>query len=241
MPRPAQASDIDDFDPADAWERALLDHQIESLNRLAAMGMAIAGAIERQVTAAEPGPQAAPVLHQSAMDFGRVSRAVRLSFALQSRLIADFKTPTSGQGGADALLSLDDDVDEESPFGSDLPAAVRKKAKLGHLMRHIAQCAVPEAESERRETVFAQAAERLERDDIHRLIANRPYGEVIAIICRDLGLEPDWERIPHKPHRLGWATYDEIRRARDFSRSAEGQDHRSGEPEPTCPPAPDSA
>ena len=85
-PNPVHA---DEADSADAWERALLDRQLEALGRLAEMGLAIAGAIERRATADEPEPDT--VLHHAAMDFARVARAVRMTFALQSRLIADFK------------------------------------------------------------------------------------------------------------------------------------------------------
>lgn len=241
MTRPDHAFSIDYAEPVEGWERALLDHQIETLNRLAAMGMAVAGVIERQVTGAEPGPDAGPGLQHAAMDFGRVARAVRLSFALQSKLIADFKSPPARH--AHAVAAYDDaglDEDGDETFGRRLPApssaAVRRKAKLGLLMRHVVECAVEQPE--RLESVLAEAAERLESDDILREIAARPFGEVIAIICRDLGLEPDWERVGHKPHRLGWATYDDIREARDFSLGAEGDMHFSACPQPSTPSTP---
>jgi len=242
MTRPDHAFSIDYAEPVEGWERALLDHQIETLNRLAAMGMAMAGVIERQVTGAEPGPDAGPGLQHAAMDFGRVARAVRLSFALQSRLIADFKRPPPGpraSAGADAPPDDDLYLDEDWPPGSALDGlgalptpAGRKRTRLGRLMRHIAEMATPEGE--RREAVLAEAAERLERDDVWRLIATRSHGEVIAIICGDLGLEPDWDHVPHKPHRCGWATYEDIREARDFAR-------RALAPEPTGQPVESSA
>ncbi len=46
------------------------------------------------------------------------------------------------------------------------------------------------------ERLVAEAAERLERDDIYADIATRPFGETIAAICRDLGIEPDWSLFP---------------------------------------------
>ena len=242
MSSPAATAANENADPAGAWERWLLEHQVEQLNRLAAMGMAIAGAVERQASSAEPGPDAAAILQHAAIDFGRVSRAVRLSFALQSKLIADFKSPPARP--AHAVAAYDDaglDEDGDETFGRRLPApssaAMRRKAKLGLLMRHVVECAVEQPE--RLESVLAEAAERLESDDILREIAARPFGEVIAIICRDLGLEPDWERVGHKPHRLGWATYDDIRESRDFSLSAEGDMHFSACPQPPPPPPPD--
>jgi acyl-CoA synthetase (AMP-forming)/AMP-acid ligase II len=35
-------------------------------------------------------------------------------------------------------------------------------------------------------------AERLERDDIYRLVQTRPVHELVAEIANDLGLSPDW-------------------------------------------------
>ena len=97
-------SATDETDSLDGWERALLDRQLESLSRLADMGMAIAAAVERRITAEEPGADAVrqdAVLQHAAMDFARVSRAVRMTFALQSRLIADFKAGRSRPAPAD--------------------------------------------------------------------------------------------------------------------------------------------
>ena len=74
-------------DPASDWERAVLDDQLECLGRLAEIGLSLAGVIRRRGTAA--GTEAA--LDQAAAAFALVEREVRLTLALQSRLIADFK------------------------------------------------------------------------------------------------------------------------------------------------------
>ena len=103
-------------DPAHDWERALLDRQLAALSRLAEMGMAIAGVIERTVTAEAPPPE--NVLQHAAIDFARVSRAVRLTFAMQSRLIADFKKPPPRP--ADNAAPDDDEEDEEDDGGVDV-------------------------------------------------------------------------------------------------------------------------
>jgi hypothetical protein len=39
-----------------------------------------------------------------------------------------------------------------------------------------------------------EAAERLEHDDIYGDLTTRPVGEIVALICRDLRLSPDWSR-----------------------------------------------
>jgi hypothetical protein len=40
-----------------------------------------------------------------------------------------------------------------------------------------------------------EAKERLDNDDIYGLVATRPIGELVAMICEDLGLDPDWDHL----------------------------------------------
>ncbi|MDE2292759.1 MAG: hypothetical protein KGL53_11815, partial [Elusimicrobia bacterium] len=40
-----------------------------------------------------------------------------------------------------------------------------------------------------------EVRERLDNDDIYGLVAARPVGELVAMICQDLGLEPNWEHL----------------------------------------------
>lgn len=72
MSSPATALHAEETDSPDGWERALLDKQLETLDRLAEMGLALAGAIQQQ--ASEPSSPDT-VLQHAAMDFARVSRA----------------------------------------------------------------------------------------------------------------------------------------------------------------------
>jgi hypothetical protein len=43
--------------------------------------------------------------------------------------------------------------------------------------------------------LMTQAFERLGDDDIYGDVATRPVGELVALICRDLGLDPDWDSL----------------------------------------------
>jgi hypothetical protein len=202
---PAPAA-LDEPDALPAWERAILDRQLAALDRLADMGMAIAAAIERRVTeaAAEPAPDAKPdpksdtLLHHAAMDFARVSRAVRLTYALQSRLIVDFKKPPARAAQA---ADNDEDDDYDGPIevrwlDPQPPTAVWQRHQAKQVVRRMAEGAGSDAEAVER--LVAEAAERLERDDIYADIASRPFGETVAAICRDLGIEPDWSLFPDK-------------------------------------------
>ena len=186
MPHAPPAPDPAEDGP-EPWERDLLDHQLAELGRLAAMGMDMAAAIARRVTA-DDGSTPVAALQHAALDFSRVARAVRLTFALQSRLIADYKARARSAEAAESgpgileVRWLDDRKrapDEALPTTSRLKGAVRRAAEA-------ANCDV-----ETTERLVLEAAERFEDDDIHAAIMTRPFDEIVAMICRELGLAAD--------------------------------------------------
>ena len=152
----------EDADEPAVWERALLDHQLAELSRLAAMGMELAQAITRRATVDEPEAD----LGRAAMDFSRASRAVRLSFALQSRLIAEFK----------ARPRAAEDAEDESG-----PMVVRwigersrdEQARQGRIQRAVGRAAEDAG---------------FDRDEIWDALKHRPFDQIVALICEDLGL-----------------------------------------------------
>jgi hypothetical protein len=186
------ASETDSPDSLDGWERALLERQVEALDRLAEMGMAVAAAITRRVTeagsGAAPGAEAGPEapLAGAALDFARVSRAVRMTFALQSRLIAEFKG--AGASGADAdpevpsgYIYRPDVVDHDEVLKRQLKGVVERLGEAEHL------------EGEAVKRLVREAGERLEDERFFHDITERPMGEIVALVCKDLGIAPDWE------------------------------------------------
>ena len=220
---------LDDPDPeaaADAARRReLRDLHLEQLGQLAQAGMDMVQALRAQVC--EDGPKV--VEGDVALAYGRLSRAVRMAILLQSKLLEEpspnARADESGAHGRD-----DDDDAADEIWGRPLPEpTARRMGKFSRLMRHMIECSVEVPE--RREQMLAEAAERLEADDVRRAIAGRPYGEVIAMICRDLGLQPRWDDVQHKAQRLGWATYEDIRTARDISRAS------AAPPAATVPPS----
>jgi hypothetical protein len=202
MSRAAQShSATPETDSLDGWERALLDRQLEALGRLADMGMAIAAAIERRATAEDAGSDAD--LRHASMDFARVSRAVRMTYALQSRLIADFKgRPEARPVEAEEPYSGPIDVLWE---GESRGGVIQRRQMRG-IVRRVAQAA--DLDGEAMERLVREAGERLEDDDVHEILMTRPTGEVLALICADLGLEPDWDRLSQE----GWAQGEIARR-----------------------------
>jgi hypothetical protein len=153
--------------PAD-WARHLLDRQLQVLGELAEIGLELARAVEAEAK----GPDAD--VDGAVLAYSRVARAVRQSVMLQSRLIRE-------------LLA------EERGEAAGAEAAHRRKAEVKARMSRILRRAI-EAERddpERIERLKAEAAERLEEELFGDLL-QRPVAEIIADICGDLGLSPDW-------------------------------------------------
>jgi hypothetical protein len=147
------------------------ERPLQMLERLAEAGLEIALVLERRVKEAEP---AAPLaeLTAAAQAFDRVSRAVRLCLLLREELVKE-RQARAEAGPQDAARKAHRDR---------ALAVVRRVARdhCGH---------EPFAFS----LIAKEAAERLDTDDIYGLVTRRPVGELVALICRDLGLDPDWD------------------------------------------------
>jgi hypothetical protein len=229
MSSPAQTL-VQDDEADSGWERALLDRQLERLDQLADMGLALAGEIQRRAAAAAPD---ADITH-AAIDFARVSRAVRMTLALQSRLVRDFKTPI--KAGSAKAENDDEDVQWEVVWEPEPPTRDQQRHQARRVVRRVGEDCGLDAETVER--LDAEATERLERDDIYADILKRPFSEIVADICRDLGLSPDWSRLAGedwaraemKSGKVGWPFTSPIAEAMAGS----GQSHAI---DPDGPPA----
>jgi hypothetical protein len=173
-------------DPCDAPEdqaRPLIDDQLLLLGRLAEVGLNIALAVERQATGKlEIGE--APVAADVSLAYARVSRAVRMTIALQSKLIAEQR----------AL-----EADEPPP---QTPLYIRK-ARVERIVERVIKAehegADAEALEETLDRLVIEAGERLDDEDVYGDVLTRPMSEVLAQICKDLGLSPDWPSLAQEP------------------------------------------
>jgi hypothetical protein len=104
--------------------------------------------------------------------FSRVSRAVRLAVLLQSELVKGRDEAAEAEAAPDR----------------------GRQAHIGRAVRIVRRIARDHCRAEPfAVSAYAkEAAERLEDDDIYGLVQTRPVGELVALICRDLGLAPDW-------------------------------------------------
>jgi hypothetical protein len=100
--------------------------------------------------------------------YDRVARAVRMAILLQSKLIKQ-------------LLDWDRQTASlAAPQG-------RREAEI--------ERAAAQRDREHAEHIERLIGESGERDDIYKEVNSRPVSELIAMICRDIGLDPDWPRL----------------------------------------------
>jgi len=68
----------------------------------------------------------------------------------------------------------------------------RRKARVEAIIERVAKADHDEEEVDR---LVREAGERLDDEDLYGEVLGRPVGELVSLICRDLGLAPDWSRL----------------------------------------------
>ncbi|HTK35028.1 MAG TPA: hypothetical protein VL358_07035 [Caulobacteraceae bacterium] len=154
-----------------AAARALVERQLGLLTRLAEVGLEIAEAAGRRALASPEGGAEGLAHPDPGLTYARVARAVRLTVALQARLAKD-------------LLALD--------RADALARSAEAGARRARIHRMVERAIAAEHEDEDEiEQLSSDAWERLTDEDADGALIRRPLGEVVARICRDLGLVPD--------------------------------------------------
>jgi hypothetical protein len=151
---------------------ARLEHQLQRLDRLCDLGLQIAEGLADQ--ARGRGPQV--VEGDVALAYDRVARAVRMAILLQARLTEEQRA--SVQTPAEPL------ADAESARKDQVARIVRRVAEGDGRLNpsHIIAAG-------------RLARERLEHDDIYGKVMSQPVSDLVADICHDIGLTPDWEKL----------------------------------------------
>ena len=235
-----------DDTPAADFARPLLEQQLAELSVLAEMGMGIAGRLRDQVVEA-PEPDAAPVDPAAvALAFSRVSRAIRLTFALQTVVIDKLRGVGRIEDGEVHLarIAAEDAAKASVPEDQEDPRLTARKAEIGSaitgIIREIHKDAVG---GEAHERCVREATERLkDADDLGDILA-RPINEVIAQICRELGLSRASVKSPSpwmgEGSRVGVAPFPEgALMEKPRSPSLTPNPVRSPKVEPLPPPIP---
>lgn len=195
-PTPPAASDSAAIAAAEQARLALRERHMATLDDLIDAGMGMVKALAAQV--AGTGPQV--VEGDVALAYSRFSRAVRLSILLQSRLLEDPAEAApakarSGQSGRDH------DGEPEEIFVTWLePEESKRQGRRERVAQIVERMARGDGESEDTvERLYREAVERLEDVHVYGDLAFRPVSEVLAEICRDLGLKPDWAVLATHP------------------------------------------
>ncbi len=158
----------------------LIDRQLRMLGELAEIGLEQARALDRQVRRTDPEPSL-DELQAAALAYARVSRAVRLTLVLQSKIVEAAEGAQAAAAG---------DADEDAPS---LPLDARK-ARVERVIERLAKAEHPRDEEEV-DALVGEAAERLDDEDLYGDLLDRPMSEIVARLCKDLGLSPDWTEL----------------------------------------------
>ncbi len=185
--QPHNAADAEQTVP---WARALLDRQLFIVGELVEGGFEIAQAIRRQAS-----DETAPKVVQGdlAAAHACVSKAVRLSLMLQTDMIQNLARMTSVV--SNPAFSADMNAEAARPRFE-----AQRKARAHRVVARIARAEKPDAETAER--LVREAGERLERGDAFRNVLSLPFSEIIALICKDLGLDPDWPALAEEAWAL---------------------------------------
>jgi hypothetical protein len=180
------------------------------LQRLAEAGMEMVEALVAQAKGAGPKVVEGDV----ALAFGRLSRAVRMAVLLQAEL-------AGREAPEDAALKAEA---ERRAAHRDRAVRIVRRVARDHCRQE------PHAVS----AIAREAAERLDDDDIYGLVQTRPVGELVALICRDFGLQPDWNALAGE----AWAKAEVARGARGspfLEADDEEPDGPEEDPDPDAP------
>ncbi len=151
---------------------ARTERHLRLLAELAEIGMDLAREVRRQ--ALDQDGEAPPAA-DLALTFSRIARAVRQTVALEAKLAEEAQAGRSER----PALSV-----------SDRWRSARRKRQVREIVGEII-----EAESDgdfEADRLLSERDERLDDGDEEADFADRPIGELVARICRDLGITPDW-------------------------------------------------
>jgi hypothetical protein len=164
--------------------RALLEKQLAVLDRMADAGLDIVLALRDEALAPEAA-RAAPLAQDIGLAYSRVTRAVRLTLALQTQVM-------------EALVALDQpSAPAPSPAsGAGAPAPNPAASRRNRVRAVVERVILAEKGGGREFERLAKIAERLlEDEDLCDDILAKPMSELVDMICHDLGLSPEWLRL----------------------------------------------
>ncbi|HEY2051612.1 MAG TPA: hypothetical protein VGH03_19910 [Caulobacteraceae bacterium] len=192
---------------AEATDPAVLraERRLQLLEELTDIGMNLARALERQVlAAANPAKPAAPDAAEAStgrattpnspapdpsVAFARISRAIRLTLALEARTDEALRALRAG-------VASECEVRRDQARRRAMADAVeRNKDRRETVERLVIEAAEREIEDDEALCgVFEALEERLDDDAVYFHLDRLPLRETVEQLCADLELTPDWSR-----------------------------------------------
>jgi hypothetical protein len=164
------------------------ERRLRLLEELSEIGMALARGLRAQAEVSEADADA-PRRRDPADAFARLSRAIRLTLALEAKTDQELKDLKSGL--APAREKERSRAEKERIAGVAANYGNRKDEVFNLVF------AVAKAEIDDNETfgeVFEALCERLDEDEDYGDLFKRPLREIVERLCRDLDLSPDWSQ-----------------------------------------------
>ncbi len=173
-------------DPIDPREDRT-ERDLRMLDDLAEIGMRLMRAVEQQAMAQAVPEQVGALGKMSggdlALAFSRLARAVRQTLALKAKLVED-------------RWNLDHRQAADQAQRAAAIKQARKAQQKARVKRIIEGVIDAEADGSDRENLLIDLDLRLDDEDLFADYDERPFDEIVARICRDLGITPDrvlWE------------------------------------------------
>ena len=161
-------------------DRERIDCHQRAMAQLIEIGMALAETLRPQAGAvAEPEPEtteSVPAAADPSLRFSRIARVVVLAVTTEGRIIADRRKR------ADEMAAVAARGDK-----------VRRVMRVERLMEEAITRALPDKDeaADRRDELYWRFEELDPEVDLD--FGDRSIGETIDRLCRDLGVEPDWD------------------------------------------------
>jgi hypothetical protein len=185
--------------------------RLKTLEELAEIGMDIARVLQRRVLdeAASDAGAAQSADNSLGLAFARVARAVRQTVALEDKLDRPRQAPVLTPEAERAAFLADL---AQSPEIARLRVVIHRD----EVRAKVEQVIAGEADGTDAEKLLADLEERLDDDEAGEDFTDRPIGELVAAICRDLGLTPDWRLWRNET----WAIEEASAKSPDAGRAA---------------------
>ncbi|HWF01430.1 MAG TPA: hypothetical protein VG248_16640 [Caulobacteraceae bacterium] len=186
---------------------ARAEERLAMLRELAELGMALTRELTRRTLespeapeggpAADANPKGAPRTipgprHDPAESFARLSRAVRLTLALEAKAEEELSALITGvkDRAAASPPAANDGGFPSGRLPRDYPSAHRNKVRdaIFDVINREVTDIYPAQET------LDLLYERLIEGERYDAFVHRPLKEAVAAICDDLGLHPDWSR-----------------------------------------------